>query len=106
MEAGLMRKRLTIQAPTRSRDAVGADVETWHTLCQVWGWVREGAGREFAIGGQVIQAVGFVNIEIRWRNDVRPRCRVLMGSRIFDVNDAMDPDGFRRKLQLSCKEAQ
>lgn len=102
---GDMRHRITIQQRTETRDALGASVFTWSTLATVWAEVGGAFGSERFTSG-VDQEVAQVThrIRVRYRDDVTPLNRVLYGSKVLDIETAIDPDGRRRELVMMCRE--
>lgn len=105
MRAGLLRQRVTIQAPNVVTNAYGEPITSWVPLATVWGSVLPLAGREAMNqeAGQV-QATVQQDVRIRWRSDVSPRMRLVVGARALDVESVEDPDGRRRVLRLLCRE--
>lgn len=104
MRAGLLRHRIRIQRDIGTgRTATGAKIEVWQDVANVAAEVTFVAGREFARGGTMIADVTHA-ISIRHRTGIRPHMRVLWQDRVLDIDQAGDPNGRGRELQLLCRE--
>jgi len=106
MQAGRLRQRVTIQERTVSQDALGQVVETWSALAaNVPADVRMAGGME-RFSNAIDQTVATVThrVRLRYRDDVTPLNRILHGSRVLDIQSAVDPDGRRRELVCFCVE--
>jgi SPP1 family predicted phage head-tail adaptor len=85
-------------------DGAGGYTETWATLATVWGALDASATRmERTLSAQV-QTVATTTITIPWVDGVTPTCRVVYGTRVFNVRGVADPDTRRRELVLACEE--
>lgn len=104
MRAGRLRHRVTLQAPTRARDAYGSVADTWvSVVTDVPANVRDPVGQNYYAAAQEKLKVGS-EVRIRWRRDVKSTWRVIFGLRTLEVVQAQDPDGRRQELVLYCKE--
>ena len=104
MRAGDLRHRVTIQQPVETQNAYGEPVVAWQDVATVWAAVEPLRGREF-FDAQQVQARVDHRIRIRYRADVTPKMRVLLGSRAFNIQAVIEPESRRRELHLMCKEA-
>lgn len=93
MGIGTMRKRLVIQDPQRTTDAIGGGSTTWSNVKTVWGEVKPASGREVYHGQQLEMRVTH-KIKIRYRSDVSlsPKMRILLGSRVFNIRLIINED--------------
>ena len=73
---------------------------TQSVIATVWASFRELGGTD-ASG---VVAEGAAVFEIRYRNDVTPKCTVLMEGRRFEIESVADKDGRRRGLELVATE--
>jgi SPP1 family predicted phage head-tail adaptor len=82
--AGKLDRRITLQYPTYSRNAVGESVRTWVNAANVWAsWLPQG-GREFrAALSWHADATGI--FRIRHRTDITQEWRVVHGDDTFEV---------------------
>lgn len=105
VDAGKLRTRVEIQNRTTARDGYGDALETWGTAATVWAEVVPLSGRELWAAQQA-QADVTTRVRIRYRSDVTvtPRTRLRIGTRILNVQAAVDVDGRNRLLELLCVE--
>jgi SPP1 family predicted phage head-tail adaptor len=101
--AGLLDKRITIQAPTVSRNALGEPTVAWNAFATVWAGVEPVQGREFWAQQQV-QSDVTVRIRMRYLPGVTTAMRVAYGSRVLDIRSVIDPRERHTELQLMCSE--
>ena len=101
--AGTMNRRVALQSATRAADAAGQMVPTWTTVATVWAEIETTAGSErMAIAQQV--ATCSHRVRIRYRADVTAGWRLMYGSRILDINAAIDEGERHESLLLLCME--
>ena len=103
MEAGVLRKRITIQKKSVTKNSYGEEVITWVTHCQAWAQMEPLSGREFLEARQ-IQAEGMVRFTLRYQDGIVPEMRVLFGTRTFNIQSAIHVEERRREIQLMCVE--
>lgn len=107
MQAGRLNHKITIQQSTPSRDAAGLEVESWSTLATVWAEVTmtaySGAERVEQAADQPI-ARNRYTVRMYYRSDVSPLNRIVHGTRVLDIESAVDPDGRRVMLLCRCIE--
>lgn len=103
MSIGQLRDRLTLQSVVTTQDAYGAYTETWEDVAKVWGRnvVRWGKESEYAHQTEAVQRYEF---EIRYRDDITPKDRIVWNDRIFDILAVRNVDGRRQYLQLITEE--
>jgi len=101
--AGLLKDRITLQAPTFARGSYGGPTKTWSDVATVWADVRDTVGRNLY---QAMAEKSQVSVEIRlrWRQDIRPNWRVSFGTRKLEVIYRQDPTGRKSELILYCRE--
>lgn len=102
---GSRRTRLVIEAPTETPDGAGGALVSWVDAGSCWARVRPQSGREAADRDQLAGEVAF-EVMLRWREDVGPKNRFRVGSRVIEISSAVDPDGRRRVLVCRCIEKQ
>lgn len=100
---GNLRERVTIQTLETSRDGFGGIVETWETMTTVWASVQNITGREVLAAQQTNAEISH-RVTMRYLDNVVPTMRLLWGTRILDINAALDADGRGRWLELLCVE--
>lgn len=104
MQSRDLRKRVTLQSRTVTRDAMGGDVVTWNNQGDVWAAIEPLVGRELFAAQQVRPELT-TRIRIRYRSDVTSEWRVKFGTRIFAiVGPPVDAKMNNDELHLNCAE--
>lgn len=105
VRGGTLRTRITILQPV-----LVAGIQTWNTtasvVATVWGSVETLQGSEQAQGalGPPIMRASLVTIRHpRASFTVLARMRLTFEGRTLEI-DSVDPDQWKRDLQLSCRE--
>ena len=102
MRAGLLRHRITLQAPMHQPgEWGGADATEWQDVATVWAAVEPIAGREFFAAAQAQSEVTH-RVRIRCRSGVRADMRVSFGGRVLTIDAVLSLDG--GEMHLMCKE--
>lgn len=114
MQAGLLRRRVTIQRPISARGGAGGIASDWEDVCTDVAAAIEGlSGREQFLAAQIQSEVDS-KITIRWRSGIKQTMRIVHvlapGSpeevEIYNIESVIpDPTG-RRWLELMCKTRQ
>lgn len=100
-----MRARVTIQSRTIAQNGLGEAIESWSTVATVPADVRMAGGAErYVNAGDQQQATITHVVRMRYRADVSPLERLLHGTRVLDIESAVDPDGRGRELVCMCVE--
>ncbi len=98
-----LRRRLTLEAASRTPDGGGGAAESWTAIAQVWGDIRPKGGGEVvdadALSGHVSHEITF-----RYRSGVVPAMRFVSGTRRFEILAVIDIDERRRWLKCLCVE--
>ncbi|MCE9650578.1 MAG: phage head closure protein [Parvibaculum sp.] len=101
-EAGNLRERVTIEAPSRNADgAGGADIE-WTPLATVWAEVADQGGNEQVLGERT-EARARHRVTMRHRGDVTAEMRLVWRGRTLDIRALRDPDGRRQWLAIDTE---
>ena len=103
MHAGMLNRRIVIQQYIPMQDSSGSTVEAWSKLAMVWAAIRPLRGREYYAANQT-QAEITHEITIRWRRDIGAANRVLFGSRVLEIEAAVNPDEANEWLIMMCRE--
>jgi SPP1 family predicted phage head-tail adaptor len=103
MRSEQLRHRITIQQPTISQGSMGGATETWSTLATVWAQKANKSSREFYAAHKINAEITDLFI-CRHRTGVESNMRVLFDGQAYDIISAIDPDGRRRELHITCKE--
>jgi len=103
LRAGRLKKKITIQQPTETKDSAGALQTSWSTFAIVWAEVTPQTGREFRTAQQVNAEITIV-FRIRYLKSVTPKMRISWDSRIFDIESIVNIMEKNEQLLLNCKE--
>lgn len=103
MDPGNLDRRITIQAPTRSRNSLGEEVQSWSDTAEVWAEVKPLTGRELFQAQQVVEQATH-QVTIRYRAGITSDMRVVRdGGGILNIAFAQEINR-REYLQLLCTE--
>ena len=112
MTIGSMRRKVEIQAYTRTSDGGGGASISWSKVASVWADIQPQGTRE-AMFGQANQnrEVGTAKIMIRFRRGIAAKQRILHTYRrdgveyteTYNIVGVADPDGRERYLELTCE---
>ena len=103
MQAGLLRKRLTLQQRSKSQDSYGQPLLTWSDVATVWGEIVPLSGSE-SVSADSLQASTSHQITIRYRSGVNTALRIKYGVRLFDIQNVLNQDERNKTLTLLCIE--
>lgn len=106
LPAGKLNKRITITAPgTASKNAYGENASaTPTTIARVWAEILAVGVREINVA-KAFGATVNTKITIRYRADLKKTYRVVYGSRSFNINGWVDPDGLKENTIIYATEA-
>ena len=104
MQAGKLRRRVTIQYPSDTRNDIGEPITQWLTFAEsVPAAIEPLNGREF-FAAQQEQSTVTTRIRIRWRPGVTDLMRIVHSTEIYDIEAVLpDQHSGRRELNLMCK---
>lgn len=101
-DPGRLDRRVTLQAPNVSTDAVGGPATTWDDVVTVWAGKRPLSGaRLFA--AEMKNAIDLVVFRIRHRTDVTPFWRLVHGDDVYEIVPPTEELGRRHFLDLTCR---
>lgn len=96
-------KLVSVQRQVSTRDAAGQVNDDWNEITQWWAAIKPISGREyFNASGERAEVTH--EIGMRYGVDVRPRDRVVYGSRVFNVRSVLNIEERNRHLKLMCSE--
>ena len=105
MYAGQMRTRLLWQRQIQGQDAAGQPVEGWEDVATTWADFRVLQGLE-AIRADATTATSRASCRLRWRDDLAPDMRVLVGSQPWAIVSVQPDIGRRRFVDLVLERTQ
>ena len=103
MRVGPLRHRATIQSYAKTRDAYGAEVETWSDFADVWASIEPLIGREYMAAKQLTADVSH-KIRIRYIEGLSPTMRVVFGTRTFEIVSIINVQERNKELVIMATE--
>jgi len=109
IQAGKLRQRVTIQSPATGQDDMGAPtLEPWVLVAEVWAGIEPLSGSELEQARRVVADVTH-RVTLRYRdglnaNSVVFRWRLLLGTRVFQIESVINPGENLESLDLLCRE--
>jgi SPP1 family predicted phage head-tail adaptor len=103
MQAALLRKRITIQIRSTTKDSYGQPLTEWSDIATVWGEVAPMSGREL-LAAEAVQSSLTHSVSIRYFAGLKPSMRIKYGDRLFDIQSVIDEDERHRTMTLLCVE--
>ena len=100
---GALRRRITVEAATRSPDGAGGVTAAWTTLTSLWAAIHPRHGSEAFDAGRVEGRISH-DIWIRPRTDIIPGQRIRLGARLFNIRAVLVPDQIVNRMRLICEE--
>jgi len=104
MRAGTLRHAVTIQNQTKTPDGIGGYSEEWvdlYTDARAAIWPKKMV--EASETGRTVATITH-NIRVRYFPDVDETCRVLFGTREFEIKSILNWEERDRYLDLICEE--
>jgi SPP1 family predicted phage head-tail adaptor len=101
-EAGNLRERVTVEAPSRNADGAGGADIAWSPLATVWAEVAALGGNEQTLGERT-EARARHRVTIRYCADVTTEMRLVWRGRTLDIRALRDPDGKRQWLWIDAE---
>lgn len=100
---GAMRHRVVIQNRMKTDDSFGQEPQTWLDVLSCYAQIEPVSGMSQLAAAAQQSSVSH-SIFIRFRNGINARQRVVFGSRIFEIDAAINIDERSVYLQLECTE--
>jgi len=106
MNAGRMRRRITVQKRVQTQDEFGQPIDTWQDYVKLAADIMPLSGREFfqakAVGSDVT-----TRIVTRWYPGIETDQRILCQDRRMDKTydiEAVLPDRLLTRLEIVCRD--
>lgn len=106
MRAGMLRKRVTIQELTGTRDAAGGVSQVWTDVGETWASIEPLKSDE-RMAAQMVQSETTTRIRMRYRRDltITSAMRIKYGTRYFQVEGPVINSYERNKEIIAmCRE--
>ena len=101
-----LRKKITIQNVTESKDSYGQPIETWSTYAIRYADVVPSSGREY-VAAQQRYAEEITLLKVRYDSltkNIVPKMRVKYGTRILNIEAAINEQELNKHINLLCRE--
>lgn len=110
MDIGRMRQKITIQTPTRTRDAGGGLVTSWGTFATCWAQVEPLTGNE-SLTAERIDADVTHRVRCRYLDvaGITPDMRIKLDNesdRILDITSVINLKELDETVEMMCRELQ
>ena len=108
MQAGALKKRVTLQTRSPAVDSFGQQVTTWADAFTVWASIEPLSAREL-FAAQATQSTVSHKVTVRYRAEITnpvavAAMRVVYAGRQFNVQGALNIDESRRCIELLATE--
>lgn len=101
--AGSLRERVTIEALTGERNALGAQLPEYHVVARCLAAVfPEGVGAEAE--GQALSAMARFRVVIRVREGIEVGQRLRWRERLMNIRQRIDDPALPDRITLRCEE--
>lgn len=100
---GLLRQRLTLEAPVESADGAGGVVRSHDAVATLWAEVTPVSAAR-VLEGERLGARITHRIVIRFADDITTKHRFRDGARVFRIVSLRERDTLRRFLQIEAEE--
>lgn len=101
MKAGRRDRRIRIEEPVITKDAVGADMVSWRRVCNMWVEFLPQSGREF-IAAQQKLGESIVRLRGPYDGRITSRHRVVLDGRNLDITHIAEI-GRRAGMEMVCR---
>lgn len=107
ISAGQMRKVVRVEKQTQTKDAAGEPLTQWSLVFERRAQIIRTPGRELWMSQERSGRIPTTFI-IRFPRDdnmtVLPQMRLTCDGRLYDIVSAIDPDGLKAELEITCVE--
>ena len=108
INAGTLRKRITLQQQSISVDTYGQQITTWTDVATVWASIEPSVGREL-MAAQAVSLDQPTTIMIRWQPAfASPKAvaamRAVYNDRLFNIHSVENEEERNRTLTLLASE--
>ena len=103
MQAGQLRRRVTIQQRSATQDEYGQPLNSWTDVTTVCAAIEPMSGREL-LAAQAVNSEVSHNVTIRYIPGITAAMRLNYGGRLFNIHSVLDENERHRMLTLQCSE--
>ncbi len=98
-----LKHRVRLEESVRVGDGGGGGSVSWVLIAEFWASVVPQSGRE-QLESDALSAETMHSIYCRYRADIGPSHRLVMGTRVFEIRSVVNVDDHKRFLKLRCEE--
>ena len=102
MQAGLLNRRVTLQAPGTATDELGQPIPGWTDVATLWADIRLKSGLESIKAGAPVSVVQ-ASIRVRYRAGVTAGMRLVHNLQAYNIVAVMPDVGGREYVDLVCQ---
>ena len=102
MQAGLLNRRVTLQAPGTTQDELGQPIPGWTDVATLWADIRMKSGLESIKAGAPVSVVQ-ASIRVRYRAGITAGMRLTHNLQAFNIVAVMPDVGGREYVDLVCE---
>jgi SPP1 family predicted phage head-tail adaptor len=102
IDPGRLRDRVTIQAASETRNAIGEVVQTWNTYAERWASVEGLSSREVLLSGQQQSEVTH-RVRMRYVAGLTQQMRLVWRERVLEITSLLEHAN-RTEHELLCVE--
>ncbi len=102
MQAGLLNRRVTLQAPGTTQDELGQPIPGWTDVATLWADIRMKSGLESIKAGAPVSVVQ-ASIRVRYRAGITAGMRVVHNLQAFNIVAVLPDVGGREYVDLVCE---
>ena len=103
MKAGMLRHVVIIQQVTETRDGFGGISESWGTYATRRAHIGPIKGAEY-IAAKTMNSKASVEMRLRYVSGLITKMRILWGTRIYNIIDAINVNELNKEHRLMCEE--
>ena len=102
MQAGLLNRRVTLQAPGTTQDELGQPIPGWTDVATLWADIRMKSGLESIKAGAPVSVVQ-ASIRVRYRAGITAGMRLTHNLQAFNIVAVLPDVGGREYVDLVCE---
>ena len=102
MQAGLINRRVTLQAPGTTQDELGQPIPGWTDVATLWADIRMKSGLESIKAGAPVSVVQ-ASIRVRYRAGITAGMRVVHNLQAYNITAVLPDVGGREYVDLVCE---
>lgn len=103
MRAGKLRKRISLETPSRAQNSLGEDVATFGSAVSRWASIEPLSGNELIVA-QSVTPIATHKITLRHDTAITPETRIVWDSRTFNVISVINPSERNIMTVVTAKE--